>query len=349
MDIYLSSALYRFFLKEHPTETKDEIKKQFFEKGWTEEQVYEFINNYRNIIYTEENIVKYVDLVSFFQYDMEKDFANYILHTYIIKRQFLDRIYGYGCIINAVCNLCEEDEDKILDDDILIYLSSYVEIDKLDGSYNNKITDEGVKHMHLHALDARHSNITDYGIKHMTLHTLYASEHMTNKGIKHRQFHTLSTSRHMTDKGIKHMQLHTLEARYSNITDGGIKHMQLHTLSASDNMTDEGIKHMQLHTLDASRSNITDEGIKHMQLHTLKTSEYMTDEGIKHMHLHTLEASEYTQIRTITRSEYMQFYTLDRQPISDDIQYFHIGVLICSKVTYNIENGIRKRKKNNFL
>jgi len=84
MDIYLSSALYRFFLKEHPTETKDEIKKKFFEKNWTEEQVYYFINNYKNIIYTEENIVKYVDLVSFFQYDMENDFANYILYTYII-------------------------------------------------------------------------------------------------------------------------------------------------------------------------------------------------------------------------------------------------------------------------
>ena len=72
MDIYLSSALYRFFLKEHPVETKDELKKQFSEKEWTTEQVYEFINNYRDLTYTEENIKKYVDLVSFFQYDMEK-------------------------------------------------------------------------------------------------------------------------------------------------------------------------------------------------------------------------------------------------------------------------------------
>ena len=146
MDIYLSSALYRFFLKEHPAETKDELKKQFSEKDWTEEQVYYFINNYKDIMYTEENITKYVDLVSFFQYDMENDFANYILYTYIIKKQFLDRIYGYGCIINAVCNLCEKDENSILDDDILIYLSNYIEIDKLDAS-RNKITDEGIKHM----------------------------------------------------------------------------------------------------------------------------------------------------------------------------------------------------------
>src|SRR3989338_4215161 len=251
MDIYLSSALYRFFLKEHPTETKDEIKKQFFEKDWTDEQVYYFINNYKDIMYTEENIKKYVDLVSFFQYDMENDFANYILRTYIIKKQFLDHIYGYGCIINAVCKLCEKDEYKILDDDILIYLSTYVEIDKLDASKNNKITYEGIKHMQLHTLDARKSQITDEGIKNMQLHTLDAS---------------ISK---ITDEGIKHMQLHTLGAYGSQITDVGIKHMQLHTLYASESMTDEGIKHMQLHTLNAYKSKITDEGIKHMQLHTL--------------------------------------------------------------------------------
>ena len=230
MDIYLSSALYRFFLKEHPAETKDEIKKKFFEKNWTDEQVYEFINNYRDLMYTEENITKYVDLVSFFQYDMENDFANYILYTYIIKKQFLDRIYGYGCIINAVCELCEKDEYKILDDDILIYLSNYVEIDKLTASENKKITDEGIKHMQLHTLNAMFSKITDEGIKHMQLHTL-----------------NVSFSK-ITDEGIKHMLLHTLYAFRSEITDNGIKHMQLHTLYASKYMTDEGIKHMHLHT-----------------------------------------------------------------------------------------------------
>src|SRR3989338_3576937 len=257
MDIYLSSALYMFFLKEHPTETKDEIKKKFSEKDWTEEKVYYFINNYKDIMYTEENIKKYVDLVSFFQYDMEKDFANYILHTYIIKKRFLDRIYGYGCIINAVCNLCEKDEDKILNNDILIYLSNYIEIDKLDALNNNKITDEGIKHMQLHTLDASDSRITDEGIKHMQLHTLYASTHMTNEGIKHMKLHTLNASDFMTDEGIKHMQLHTLYASY-NMTDEGIKHMHLHTLHASNSqITDEGIKHMQLHTLDASYSQIT--------------------------------------------------------------------------------------------
>src|SRR3989344_1239613 len=273
MDIYLSSALYRFFLKEHPTETKDEIGKKFVEKEWMEEQVYYFINNYKDIMYTEENIKKYIDLVSFFQYDVENDFANYILHTYIIKKQFLDRIYGYGCIIDAVCKLCEKDKDKILNDELLIYLSNYIEIDKLDASYNNKITNEGIKHMQLHTLDARYSHITDEGIKHMHLHTLNAKYS------------------NLTDEGIKHMQLHTLNAQRSKITDEGIKHMLLRTLYTSEYMTNKGIKHMQLHTLDAAK-HMTNEGIKHMQLHTLYASwSKITDEGIKHMQLHNLNAS----------------------------------------------------------
>src|SRR3989344_2712931 len=328
MDIYSSSALYRLFLKEHPTETKDELEKKFVEKEWTTEQVYKFINNYRNITYTEENIKKYIDLVSFFQYDVENDFANYILHTYIIKKQFLDRIYGYGCIINAVCELCEKDEYKILDDDILIYFSNYVEIDKLDASENNKITDGGIKYMQLHTLHASGSQITDEGIKHMQLHTLDVSPYMTDEGIKHMQLHTLNAydskitdegikhmllhtlypSKHMTDKGIKHMHFHTLIASESQITDEVIKHMQLHTLDAwRSKITDEGIKHMQLHTLYAPGSQITDEGIKHMQLHTLYASKHMTDEGIKHMHLYTL--------------------------------YPGFG-----EITYNIQNGIRQNK-----
>ena len=264
MDIYVSSALYRFFLKEHPAEAKDEIKKKIFEKNWTEEQVYNFINNYKKITYTEENIVKYVDLVSFFQYDMGNDFANYILYTYIIKKQFLDRIYGYECIINAVWHLCENDQQKVLDDDIWLYLSNYVKLDKLDASYNNKITDEGIRHMKLYTLDALRSNITDEGIKHMQLHTLNAQMSQ------------------ITDKGIKHMQLDTLYANGSLITDEGIKHMMLHTLYASGHMTDEGIKHMQLHTLDASWSKITDEGIKHMHIHTLYAyHSQITDKGIE--------------------------------------------------------------------
>src|SRR3989344_5871608 len=328
MDIYLSSALYRFFLKEHPTETKDEIKKKFVEKDWTKEQVYEFINNYRNLMYTEENIVKYVDLVSFFQYDMEKDFANFILHTYIIKKRFLDRIYGYGCIINAVCNLCEKDEDKILNNDILIYLSNYIEIDKLDALNNNKITNEGIKHMKLHTLNASNSKITDEGIKYMQLHILHASYYMTDEGIKHMQLHTLYASYNMTDEGIKHMHLHTLHASNSQITDEGIKHMQLHTLDASNSkITDEGIKYMQLHTLNASWSKITDKGIKHMQLHTLNASKYMTDEGIKHMQLHTLGARD-SKI-TDEGIKHMQLHTL----------YANY-----SQITYNIQNGIRENK-----
>ena len=306
MDIYVSSALYRFFLKEHPAEAKDEIKKKIFEKNWTEEQVYNFINNYKKITYTEENIVKYVDLVSFFQYDMGNDFANYILYTYIIKKQFLDRIYGYECIINAVCHLCENDQQKILDDDILIYLSNYVKIDKLDASYNNKITDEGIRHMKLYTLDALRSNITDEGIKHMQLHTLNAQmSQITDKGIKHMQLDTLYANGSLiTDEGIKHMHIHTLYAYHSQITDKGIEeHPQRCPIEPSHDTVGKGILHIPTYTI-YQLGYITHDEIAYMQRkveppyyigndsgigrYTLYASEYMTNDGIKHIQYHSL-------------------------------------------------------------
>jgi len=112
-------------------------------------------------------------------------------------------------------------------------LKRYHHIKYLDAAWNGKITDEGIKHMQLHTLNATSSPfITDQGIKHMNLHTLDASSNYR-----------------ITDQGIKHMNLYSLSAFYNKmITDQGIggkttKHMYLHTLDASANrfITDQGI------------------------------------------------------------------------------------------------------------
>jgi len=53
---------------------------------------------------------------------------------------------------------------------------------------NDKITDEGIKHMQLQTLDASHNKkITDEGIKHMQLHKVYISDskNITKDGTKH--------------------------------------------------------------------------------------------------------------------------------------------------------------------
>ena len=86
----------------------------------------------------------------------------------------------------------------------------------IDEYYLTKLTDDIISKYNITMLKSN-LNITDEGIKHMQLHALYASYNPN-----------------ITDEGIKHMQLHTLYAsNNSKITDEGIKHMQLHTLDAS--------------------------------------------------------------------------------------------------------------------
>jgi hypothetical protein len=77
----------------------------------------------------------------------------------------------------------------------------------LHAGCNNKITNEGIKHMNLHTLYARYNeNITDKGIEHMTLHTLYANNKITNEGIKHVNLNALyvNWNSNITNEGTKH-------------------------------------------------------------------------------------------------------------------------------------------------
>src|SRR5438445_1970588 len=107
---------------------------------------------------------------------------------------------------------------KLLSNSIL---KNYKYITKLSTYMNNKITDEGIKHMKLHTLFVSNDNITDEGIKHMNLRKLFAySNNITDNGISHMNLHTLyAASDHITNKGISHMKLHTLYTSTVNITN----------------------------------------------------------------------------------------------------------------------------------
>lgn len=158
---------------------------------------------------------------------------------------------------------------KKLTDNIL---KNYKHITKLNLSYNQYVTNEGIKNLKLYKLNASWSQITAEGIKHMKLHTLIimATPQITDEGIKHMNLHTLNATNNLaiTDTGLKHMNLHTLVAAFSfGITDDGVKHMNLNTLDTSNNqnITVKGIKDMNLHTLYATNNdNITYEDVKHM-------------------------------------------------------------------------------------
>jgi hypothetical protein len=254
MSIYTRSELYKKYIElDDEKEIQDLFNHKFKEKcNLTIDEVSYFLDNFTKISYNEDNINNYIHLVSFFDYDIRKDFLRHLVYIFknIANSNALDHLYsffGYNIdynIIKEYFYFCQQKEksdfeikhEKDKDIKTKILIKAFLKID----------------------------------------HNIILNE--------------ISKLIDLNDKLLKHIKLYTLNASgyYCSITDEGIKHMQLDTLDASDNpkITDKGIKHMQLHTLNASYYDdfsygITDEGIKHMQLHTLYASfnSFITDDG----------------------------------------------------------------------
>lgn len=193
-------------------------------------------------------------------------------------------------------NIPEEIAQRLNDN----IISLYPNLQLLNASNNPNITDNGIKHLRLHTLNAnvrfynnysvdaetlplfnKHSNynnrISNDGIINMPLTNLFASNNIsiTNYSIQH--FSSLkvldaSYNEGINDDGIKHLtNLLYLNANGNpEITDRGVENLcSLHVLKVNSNrsVTDSGLKKLTLVELDASwNPNITDGGIKHMPL-----------------------------------------------------------------------------------
>jgi hypothetical protein len=88
MTLYLtSSGLYEDLLKYCNNE--NEIKKEFDKK--TKELNFEDVNevnyflvNYKIILYDKNNLIKYIELLRYFRYDITKNVIKYIFETYFL-------------------------------------------------------------------------------------------------------------------------------------------------------------------------------------------------------------------------------------------------------------------------
>ena len=118
--------------------------------------------------------------------------------------------------------------------------------------WNTKITDEGIKNLHLISLDVSgNPNVTDKGIQHMinSLKKLYVcnNENITSEGIQNFKLDTLWLNQYgIGDEGIINMKLTELNANNSKVTNRGIQNMNLSRIyfDQNSNITKDGIKHM---------------------------------------------------------------------------------------------------------
>jgi uncharacterized protein YktA (UPF0223 family) len=86
MALYLTSTrLYKNLLKycNNENEIKKEfnkiIRERFFED---ENEVNYFLSNYKYILYNKNNLIKYIELLKYFRYDIAENIIRYIFKTY---------------------------------------------------------------------------------------------------------------------------------------------------------------------------------------------------------------------------------------------------------------------------
>ena len=96
---FTTSNLYRQLIKNTPEqEVRNFFREKFVEYEFSVDHVKTFLRNFKNdkIKYTEENIRKYIDFVSYFQYDICNEFINYIVRNFTAK--FFYQICDIYCI-----------------------------------------------------------------------------------------------------------------------------------------------------------------------------------------------------------------------------------------------------------
>lgn len=204
--------------------------------------------------------------------------------------------------ITDLYNIPNEIAEKINDN----VLSFYPNLHLLDASNNPNITDNGVKHLRLHTLNANVRFYNNYSVdtdsialfnKHKNYNNRISNEAIINMPLK-RLFASNNIS--ITDHAIKQLpNLILLDASYNEmITDEGIKGLKnIIELRANGNseITDKGVCDLitlQVLEVNSNRS-VTDKGLEKLQLKKLCAcwNINVTDNGIKHMNLKVLEAS----------------------------------------------------------
>lgn len=145
--IYTKSQLFQSLQNECDDldKVKNIIDENFSKRGSSSDEVHHFLNNYKDISYTDENVNKYVELVDYHQYNIMEDFLDYLFQEYFLQKKILEKICHLGVIQNYIQNICSD--KNVLTDDILIYFSQFITIKELNAYDNEAITNKLFVHL----------------------------------------------------------------------------------------------------------------------------------------------------------------------------------------------------------
>ena len=83
--IYTTSGLYHIFLEncDNINKIKEIFDNKFYDLNFSKDEIFSFINNYKDFAYTEDNIEKYTNLIEFFNYNIKEKYFSNIIQKYI--------------------------------------------------------------------------------------------------------------------------------------------------------------------------------------------------------------------------------------------------------------------------
>lgn len=242
---------------------------------------------------------------------LNKDVLQIIFDNLDIKTQIqfrsTSREFRKKFQITDLYNIPDEIAERINDNVISFYPTLLL----LNASNNPNITDNGIKHLRLHTLNANVRFYNNYSVDIDSIHLFNKHKNYNNRisndTIKNMPLIRLFTSNNIsiTDYAIKQLpNLILLDASYNEgITDDGIKGLyNLIELRANGNpeITDQGIYELiSLRVLEVnSNRSVTNKGLQKLKLKKLCAcwNTNITDDGIRHLFLETLEASHNSNV-----------------------------------------------------
>jgi len=139
--IYKKSSLFNELIESNDDddEIKNIFKQMFLTMKMTIEEIDLLTNsmNFKNIIYTEDNIYKYVDFIYYFGFDIINEFTDFIIYKYIFNFKLLNKLKKHGFFCERLLHKLEN--PNAINANIIYYISQHIEITNLYYGINEPI------------------------------------------------------------------------------------------------------------------------------------------------------------------------------------------------------------------
>ena len=150
--VYTDSVLYKNLLECHEkNNVMEEFDNHILLKKSSHDEILYLLNNYKDMIFDDTNIVKYVDIVSYFCYsNIFINFSQIIVKKCITDLKYLDALCNYAIITDFIKMLCKSNvfmpEHDLLTDNTMTYIAQYVDIDILSDWATKNLTNFSMLH-----------------------------------------------------------------------------------------------------------------------------------------------------------------------------------------------------------